>query len=48
MFKHLLLPTDGSLSSHDAIEKAVGFAKGAQAQVLKVLTHSKIPVLVFR
>jgi nucleotide-binding universal stress UspA family protein len=48
MFKHLLLPTDGSPSSHDAIEKAVGFAKSAQAQVTGLYVMPEFHVLTYR
>lgn len=38
MFKHILVPTDGSKLS----------AKALGSETTKVLTHSKIPVLVCR
>jgi nucleotide-binding universal stress UspA family protein len=74
LFKHILVPTDGSDLAGKAVEQAIIFAKeidaaearkcdlivmashgrrGVSAVVLgsetvKVLTHSKIPVLVYR
>lgn len=83
MFKHILLPTDGSLASEISIQQGIRLAKEINARVtgvhiipeyhvmvdliamashsstgartllmgsqtLKVSTHSKMPVLVFR
>lgn len=48
MFKHLLLPTDGSPSSEDAIEEAIGFAKGAQARVTGLYVMPEFHVLTYR
>jgi nucleotide-binding universal stress UspA family protein len=45
MFKHILIPTDGSDLSDKALR---GGLKLAKAMTQKVLTHSKIPVLVYR
>ena len=36
MFKHLLLPTDGSKSSEAMIHKAIAFARDAHAQVTAI------------
>ncbi len=47
-FKHLLLPTDGSPSSEDAIEKAIAFAKDAQAQVTGLYVMPEFQVLTYR
>ncbi len=33
MFKHILIPTDGSLLSTQALEKALDFARESNAQV---------------
>ena len=60
MFKHILLPTDGSTLSQTAVQKGCDLImmashgrRGVGALLLgsetqKVLTHSKIPVLVYR
>jgi len=48
MFKHLLLPTDGSPSSEDAIRQAIAFAKGAQAQVTGLYVMPEFHVLTYR
>ena len=48
MFKHLLLPTDGSPSSEDAIGKAIAFAKDAQAQVTGLYVMPEFQVLTYR
>ena len=33
MFKHILLPTDGSALSHATVDKGIHFAKGLQARI---------------
>jgi nucleotide-binding universal stress UspA family protein len=43
MFKHVLLPTDGSILSQAAIQKGVQFAKSMQAKItgLSVMPEQK-------
>ena len=48
MFKHLLLPTDGSPSSNDAIQKGIQFAKSEQAQVTGVYVMPEFHVMTYR
>jgi nucleotide-binding universal stress UspA family protein len=48
MFKHLLLPTDGSELSNDAIEKGIQFAKSVQARVTGVYVMPEFHVLTYR
>jgi nucleotide-binding universal stress UspA family protein len=53
MFTHLLLPTDGSKLSEAAIQKASHGRRGVSGLLIcsetqKVLTHTRIPVLVYR
>jgi len=45
MYKHILVPTDGSALSLKAAREGAQLAKSLGA---RVLTHSKIPVLVCR
>jgi nucleotide-binding universal stress UspA family protein len=45
MYSHILVSTDGSKLSHKAIRAAFELASAIGA---KVLTHSKIPLLVCR
>lgn len=47
MFKHLLLPTDGSELSEAAIRKGVRFAKGWHAKVTGVSVMPEFHVLTF-
>jgi nucleotide-binding universal stress UspA family protein len=53
MYTNILIPTDGSELSNKAIRHGIALAKACNAKVtgsetVKVLTHSKIPVLVYR
>ena len=48
MFKHLLLPTDGSSLSNDAIEKGIRFASDAQAQVTGIYVMPEFHTMTFR
>ena len=48
MFKHLLLPTDGSLSSEDAIRRAIAFANDAKVQVTGLYVMPEFQVLTYR
>ena len=57
MYRHILLPTDGSELSQRAIRSGVRFAKSLGGSVsglllgsetVHVLSHCKIPVLVYR
>ena len=48
MFKHLLLPTDGSPSSNDAIEKGIQFARDTQARVTGIYVVPEFHVLTYR
>jgi nucleotide-binding universal stress UspA family protein len=45
MFKHILLPTDGSELSEAAIQKGVQFAKGINAEVTGF--HVILPFHIF-
>ena len=44
MFKHILVPTDGSLFSQRAVEKAVAFAREAGAKVTAFYAKEKMHV----
>ena len=46
MYRHILIPTDGSPLSDTAVAAGVALVLGSETT--KVLTHSKIPVLVCR
>ncbi|CAN7759936.1 universal stress protein [Variovorax sp. LjRoot84] len=48
MFKHLLLPTDGSPSSNDAVMKGIQLAKSAQARVTGIYVMPEFHVLTYR
>ncbi|MGZ5278236.1 MAG: universal stress protein [Caldimonas sp.] len=48
MFKHLLLPTDGSPASNDAIRKGIQFAKSEQAQVTGIYVIPEFHVMTYR
>jgi nucleotide-binding universal stress UspA family protein len=47
MFKHLLLPTDGSPRSEAAIQKGIEFAKGINAKVTGLHVIPGLPMVVF-
>lgn len=49
MFKHILVPADGSDNAHRAIAKAIGPAQAFKSQVSvtsQVLSRAHLPVLV--
>lgn len=48
MFKHPLLPTDGSSLSNDAIEKGIRFARDAQAQVTGIYVMPEFHTMTYR
>ena len=48
MFKHLLLPTDGSALSKAAIERGLQFAKSMQAKVTGVYVMPQFHVLAYQ
>jgi nucleotide-binding universal stress UspA family protein len=43
MFKHILVPTDGSPLSHDAVARAVAFAKEAGARITLLYVVPQAP-----
>ena len=47
MFKHLLVPTDGSELSADTVQRAVKFAKEAGAQVTFLFAKPDYPISYF-
>lgn len=47
MFKHLLVPTDGSQLSTDAVKRAVAFAKDAGARVTFFFAKPDYPVAFY-
>lgn len=44
MFKHLLVPTDGSELSRDGARRAVAFAKAAGAQITAIYVNPPNPI----
>jgi nucleotide-binding universal stress UspA family protein len=48
MFKHLLLPTDGSPASDAAIQKIIKFARETQARVTSVHVSPEFNVFTFQ
>ena len=44
MFKHILVPTDGSQLSQDAVRRAVSFAKEAEAHITAFYAKPEHPV----
>ena len=48
MFKHLLLPTDGSPLSNEAVERGIQFAKSVRAQVTGIYVMPEFHVLSYR
>ena len=48
MFKHLLLPTDGSPLSEDALRKGVQFAKSVDAKVTGLYVMPEFHVFTYR
>ena len=47
MFKHILVPTDGSELSRQTAERAVSFAKEANARVTAFFAKSEYPVTYY-
>ncbi len=47
MFKHILVPTDGSALSSDTVRRAVGFAKEAGARVTFLFAKPDYPVAFY-
>jgi nucleotide-binding universal stress UspA family protein len=47
MFKHILLPTDGSKLSHKAVKQAISLASqlGARITAMNVMTQNHIPLM---
>lgn len=48
MFKHMLLPTDGSPASERAITQAVAFAKDAQARITGLHVMQEFHLLTYQ
>jgi nucleotide-binding universal stress UspA family protein len=48
MFKHLLLPTDGSPLSNSAIEKGIQIARDTRAQVTGIYVAPEFHVMTYR
>jgi nucleotide-binding universal stress UspA family protein len=48
MFKHLLLPTDGSPASNGAVKRGVAFAKSEHARITGLYVMPEFSVLTFR
>lgn len=48
MFKHILLPTDGSPASERAITQAVAFAKDAQARITGLHVMQQFQLLTYQ
>ena len=47
MFKHILVPTDGSQLSEDTARRAVSFAKEADAQITAFFAKPEFPVTYY-
>lgn len=47
MFKHLLVPTDGSALSSAAIERAISFAKDANARITFFYAQPDFPMPIY-
>lgn len=47
MFKHILVPTDGSQLSQDTVRRAIAFAKEAGARVTAFFAKPEYPVTYF-
>ncbi len=47
MFKHILVPTDGSQLSQDTVKRAVAFAREAGARVTAFFAKPEYPVTYF-
>lgn len=48
MFKHLLLPTDGSPFSNSAVENGIQFAKSVQAKVTGIYVTPEFHMVTYR
>ena len=48
MFKHLLLPTDGSALSNSAIEKGIQIARDLRARVTGIYVAPEFHVMTYR
>ena len=48
MFKHLLMPTDGSPLSQTAIERGLQFAKSLQAKVTGIYVMPQFHILAYQ
>ncbi len=47
MFKHILVPTDGSTLSTDTVERAIGFAKEISARITFLFAKPDYPVAFY-
>lgn len=47
MFKHLLVPTDGSPLSQEAVGRAISFAREAGARITFLCAERPLPVMIF-
>jgi nucleotide-binding universal stress UspA family protein len=47
MFRHLLLPTDGSPRSEAAIQKSIAFAKSINAKVSGLHVIPRLPMIIY-
>ncbi len=47
MFKHLLVPTDGSKMSADAVDRAVAFAREANAAITFFYVKPEFPIALY-
>jgi len=47
MFKHILVPTDGSALSQDTVRRAVSFAKDADARITAFYAKPEYPVTYY-
>lgn len=47
MFKHILVPTDGSALSTDTVKRAIGFAKEAGAKVTFFYAKPDYPIALY-
>ena len=43
MFKHILVPTDGSALSQEAVTRAISFAKEAGARITFLSAERRLP-----
>ena len=47
MFKHILVPTDGSTLSNDAVKRAIAFAREARARLTFMFAKPDYPVAFY-